>query len=161
MWSLFYGFVVKERWNSWKNFFNKLDFSCDKLVGAIYLPSSLLSPLFSLPFPFSEVVRVGASPLLSALSPLLDCCVAAMGLSRRWSVESKDFEMLVKDDSTELVIKERCRGQLRSIRLNSQESMWLLKFFDQLVVAEDSTVYWDWSKSGFPRVLAQSCFNRH
>jgi hypothetical protein len=48
-----------------------------------------------------DVNLVGAFPLcFSALSPLLVCCVADMGLSRRWSVESKDFEMLVKDDST-------------------------------------------------------------
>ena len=42
-----------------------------------------------------------------------------MGLSRSWSVESKDFEMLVKDGDTGLLIQERSRGLLRSIRLGS------------------------------------------
>jgi hypothetical protein len=42
-----------------------------------------------------------------------------MGLSISWSVESKDFEMLVKDGDTGLLIQERSRGLLRSVRLGS------------------------------------------
>ena len=76
-------------------------------------------------------------------------------------VESKQFETIVKDDSTRVKIQERCSGQLHSIHLNILESTWLLNIFDKLVVAKDSSVYWDRSILGFPRILAQCCFNRH
>jgi hypothetical protein len=56
----------------------------------------------------------------------------------------------VKDDSTGVKIQERRRGQLHSIHLNSLESTWLLNIFDELVVAKDSSVYWDRSIPGFP-----------
>lgn len=76
-------------------------------------------------------------------------------------MESKDLEMLVKDGSTGLKIRERCRGLLWSVRLSNQESVWLLDIFDDLVAAKDSRVFKDQSKPGFPCVLAQHCFNRH
>ena len=52
-----------------------------------------------------------------------------MGLTRKWSVESKDFKMQVKDGDTSLLIQERSRGLLRSIRLGSSEEVWLLHIF--------------------------------
>jgi hypothetical protein len=52
-----------------------------------------------------------------------------MGLTRRWSVESKDFEMKVKDGETELLIQERSKGVLRSVRMGSKEIVWLLHIF--------------------------------
>jgi hypothetical protein len=84
-----------------------------------------------------------------------------MGLSRRWIVESKQFETIVKDDSTGVKIQERCRGQLHFIRQNSLESTWMLNIFDKLVVAKDSSVYWARSIPGLPSILAQHCFNKH
>jgi hypothetical protein len=53
-----------------------------------------------------------------------------MGLSRKWSVESKDFEMVVKDGDTSLFIQEKSRGVLRSIRLGNKEVVWLLHIFE-------------------------------
>ncbi|KAE8099685.1 hypothetical protein FH972_017643 [Carpinus fangiana] len=61
-----------------------------------------------------------------------------MGLTRKWSVESKDFEMLVKDSDISLLIQERSRGLLRSIRLGSSEAVWLLHIFEKLIIVKDS-----------------------
>jgi hypothetical protein len=64
------------------------------------------------------------------------CClrwsvgVGVMGLSRKWSVETKNFEMVVKDGDTSLFIQEKSRGVLRSIRLGNKEVVWLLHIFE-------------------------------
>jgi hypothetical protein len=84
-----------------------------------------------------------------------------MGLSRGWTVESKDFEMLVKDGSTGLKIKERSKGLLRFVHLDSKESTWLLNIFDELMAVKDSRVFRDQSVKGYLRILAQHCFNRY
>jgi hypothetical protein len=82
-----------------------------------------------------------------------------MGLSRGWIVESKDFEMLVKDGSTGLKIKERSKGLLRSICLDSKECTWLLNIFDELMAVKDSRVFRDQFVKGYLRILAQHYFN--
>jgi hypothetical protein len=45
---------------------------------------------------------------------------------RRWSVESKDFEMEVGGGAAGLRIRERCHGLMRSILLNRDQTAWLL-----------------------------------
>jgi len=49
----------------------------------------------------------------------------------------------------------------RSILLDKDEAAWLLKSFHDLVTAQDCRVFWNQSVSGFPRILAQQCANRH
>jgi hypothetical protein len=50
---------------------------------------------------------------------------------------------------------------MRSILLDKDEATWLLKFFKDLVTVQDRIVFWNQSISGFPRILAQQCSNRH
>jgi len=50
---------------------------------------------------------------------------------------------------------------MRSILLDRDELAWLVRIFEDLVVVEDSRVFWNQSQPGFPRILAQHCFNRH
>jgi hypothetical protein len=49
---------------------------------------------------------------------------------------------------------------MRSILLDRDELAWLVRIFEDLVVVEDSRVFWNQSQPGFPRILAQHCFNR-
>jgi hypothetical protein len=45
--------------------------------------------------------------------------------------------------------------------LDRDEIAWLVRIFEELVEVEDSRVFWDQGRPGFPRVIAQRCFNRH
>jgi hypothetical protein len=76
-------------------------------------------------------------------------------------VESNDFEVLVVGGEIGVRICERCKGLMRSIILGRDEIAWLVRIFKELVVAEDSQVFWDQSWLGFPRLLAQCRFNKH
>jgi hypothetical protein len=84
-----------------------------------------------------------------------------MVFSRRWSVESKDFELVVVGGETGVYLCEICRGKLRSILMDRDEIVWLDRIFEELVVVEDSRVFWNQAQAGFPRIIAQHCFNRH
>ena len=44
-----------------------------------------------------------------------------MAESRRWSVESKEFELLIKGRVLEVRIFGRCKGKKRSIFLSKEE----------------------------------------
>jgi hypothetical protein len=83
------------------------------------------------------------------------------GFSRRWSVESKDFELVVIGGETEVHLREICRGILRSILLDRDEVAWLVSIFEDLVVVEDFRVFWNQAQARFPWIIAQRCFNRH
>jgi hypothetical protein len=41
--------------------------------------------------------------------------VLRMGFSRRWSVESKDYELLVVGGETGVRVRESCKGRMRPI----------------------------------------------
>jgi hypothetical protein len=84
-----------------------------------------------------------------------------MGFSSSWSVESKEFEMVVVGGEIGVRIKESCKGKNRSILLDRAELAWLLNTFETLVCMQDSRVFWDQSQHGFPRIIAQRHFNRH
>jgi len=56
---------------------------------------------------------------------------------------------------------ESCKGKMRSILLDRDELAWLVSIYEDLVVMEDSRVFWNQSQPGFPRIIAQRCFNRH
>jgi len=84
-----------------------------------------------------------------------------MSCSRRWSVESKDFELVVAGGETGVRFREKCKGRIRSIFLERDEIGWLVRIFEELVTVEDSRVFWNQASYGLPRVIAQRCFNRH
>jgi hypothetical protein len=84
-----------------------------------------------------------------------------MACTRRWAVESKFFELVVVGDETGVRLRENCKGKLRSILLDRDEIEWLVRIFEELVDVEDSQVFWDQGRPGFPRVIVQRCFNRH
>jgi hypothetical protein len=80
---------------------------------------------------------------------------------RWWSVESKEFALSVVGGATGIRIREKCKGMTRSILLDKDETAWLIKSFGELVSVQDSRVFWNQSVRGFPRILAQQCYNRH
>jgi hypothetical protein len=84
-----------------------------------------------------------------------------MHSSRWWSVESKEFVLSVVGGFTGIRIHERRKGVTRSILIDKDEAAWLIKSFQDLVTARDCRVFWNQSVSGFPRILAQQCANRH
>jgi hypothetical protein len=81
-----------------------------------------------------------------------------MGSSSLWSMESKEFEMVVVGGDTGVRFHERCRGMRRSILLDRAETVWLLNTIDELVAMEDSRVFWDLSRVGYPWIRRS---NRH
>jgi hypothetical protein len=84
-----------------------------------------------------------------------------MGFSSSWSVEAKEFEVVVVGGESGVRIRESCKGRHRSILLDRSELAWLIKTFESLVCVEDSRVFWDQSRYGFPRIIAQRHFNGH
>jgi len=84
-----------------------------------------------------------------------------MGFSSSWSVEAKEFEVVVVGGESGVRIRESCKGRQRSILLDRTELAWLLKILESLVCVTDSRVFWDQSRHGFPRIIAQRQFNRH
>jgi hypothetical protein len=50
-----------------------------------------------------------------------------------WSVESKDFALSVVGGTTGIRIREKCKGLIRSILLDKDETVWLIKSFGELV----------------------------
>ena len=81
--------------------------------------------------------------------------------SRRWSVESKDFELLVKGGAAGVRLFERSNGKQHSIFLKKDEVVWLVHIVEEMVAVESSEVFWDQSRAGYPRVFAQRPSNRH
>ena len=81
-----------------------------------------------------------------------------MAGSRRWYVESKEFEVLVKEG---VGFYERSNGKQRSIFIQKDELAWLVKIVEELVAVESSEVFWDQSRAGYPRIIAQRRSNRH
>jgi hypothetical protein len=49
---------------------------------------------------------------------------------------------------------EICRGKLRSILMDRDEIAWLVCIFEELVVVEDSRVFWNQAQAGLPRIIA-------
>jgi hypothetical protein len=78
-----------------------------------------------------------------------------MACTRSWAVESKFFELVVVGGETGARLRQNCRGKLRSILLDRDEIAWLVRIFEELVEVEDSRVFWDQGRPGFPQVIAQ------
>jgi hypothetical protein len=84
----------------------------------------------------------------------LDCLVLVMTGSRKWSVESKDFELLVKGGASGVRLFERSNGKQRSIFLKKDELVWLVRIVEEMVAVKSSEVFWDQSRVGYLRVIA-------
>jgi hypothetical protein len=83
-----------------------------------------------------------------------------MAVSRRWAVESKDFELLIKGRASGARIFERSNKKQRSIFVQKDELAWLVGSVE-VVVVETSEVFWDQSRVGYPLIIALKCSNRH
>ena len=84
-----------------------------------------------------------------------------MAVSWKWKVESKEFEMMIKGGATGVRFFERNNKHQRSIFVMRDELDWLARIGKKLVVVENSEVFWDQSRAGYPRIIAQKCSNRH
>jgi hypothetical protein len=92
---------------------------------------------------------------------LLRSVGGVMAKSRRWLVESKEFELLIKGGASRVRIFERSNRKQRSIFLNKDELAWLVGTVKEVVVVETSKVFWDQSRAGYPRIITQKCSNKH
>jgi hypothetical protein len=77
-----------------------------------------------------------------------------MAGSRRWSVESKEFELVVKGGLSGVRIFERSHGKQRSIFLKKDDLAWLGHIVEEMVAVESSEIFWDQSRAGYPRMMA-------
>ena len=62
---------------------------------------------------------------------------------KRWFVESKDFELVLKRGASGVRIFERSHGKQRSIFLKMDELAWLGHIMGKMIVVESSEVLWD------------------
>ena len=76
-----------------------------------------------------------------------------MAESRKWSVESKEFELRIKEGASMVRIFERCKVKQMSIFLFKDEVAWLAGTVKEVVAMETSEVFWDQSRAGYPRVI--------
>jgi hypothetical protein len=77
-----------------------------------------------------------------------------MAGSRKWSLESKDFEFLIKGGLLGVRIIKRSYKKQRSIFLQKEELAWLACIAEKLAAVQSSEVFWDHSRAGFPRIIA-------
>jgi hypothetical protein len=84
-----------------------------------------------------------------------------MECNRRWKVESKEFEVLIKRGATGVRIIERSHSKRRSIFVQRNELAWLMKTVEEVVDVETHEVFWDQSRARYPRIIVQKCSNRH
>jgi hypothetical protein len=83
-----------------------------------------------------------------------------MECNRRWKVESKEFEVLIKGGATGVRIVERSHNKRRSNFVQRNELAWLVRTVD-VVEKEPSEVFWDQSRAGYPRIIVQKRSNKH
>ena len=99
----------------------------------------------------------GSFASVSRINPYTDL----MAGSRKWMVESKEFELVIKGGNTGVRFFERNSRNNRSIFLQRAEVKWLDSVVETLLAVTTSEVFWDQSRAGYPRVIAQKCSNRH
>jgi hypothetical protein len=80
---------------------------------------------------------------------------------RRWSVESKEFEVLIRGGDSGVRIYERSTKIKSSIFIRRDELAWLLEALEEVTEGKTSKVFWDQSRAGDPRCIIQKCSNRH
>ena len=76
-------------------------------------------------------------------------------------MESKEFQVLIKGGYSGVRFFERSKGKTRSIFLQRDELVWLAGTVQEVVAEESSKVFWDQSRAGYPRIIAQKCSNCH
>jgi hypothetical protein len=84
-----------------------------------------------------------------------------MGSSRRWSVESKVFELAIKGGNLGVRMVERSNGKHSSVFLLRDELVWMLGSMEVMERVGTSKVFWDQSRAGVPRIIVQQRANRN
>jgi hypothetical protein len=84
-----------------------------------------------------------------------------MDCNRKWKVESKEFEVLIKGGATGVRIIERSHDKRRSIFVQRNELTWLVRTVEDVVEKETSEVFWDQSRATYLRIIVQKRSNRH
>jgi hypothetical protein len=80
---------------------------------------------------------------------------------RRWSVESKKFELSIRGGSSGVRLVERSKNKQGSIFIRRDEIAWLARSVEIMVDVGTSEVFWDQSRASYPRLLVQKCYNSH
>jgi hypothetical protein len=60
-----------------------------------------------------------------------------------------------------LRIVEICNKKQRSIYVHRDELVWLVGAVEEVIDVDSLEVFWDYSRAGYPRIIAQKCSNRH
>lgn len=76
-------------------------------------------------------------------------------------MESKEFELVIKRGAIGVRFFERNIKKHRSIFLQKAEVAWLDRIVEELMAVKNSKVFWDQSRAGYPRIIAQKCTNWH
>jgi hypothetical protein len=84
-----------------------------------------------------------------------------MGEIRKWSVEAKEFEILIKGGLSGIRIVETRNFRRRSICVQRDELLWLVGAVEKAANVDTSEVFWDQSRAGYIRLIAQRRANRH
>jgi hypothetical protein len=79
----------------------------------------------------------------------------------KWTVEAKEFELVVRGGNIGVRFYERNSKTNRSIFLQRAEVAWLDSVVEELLAVKTSEVFWDQSRAGYPRIFAEKCSNRH
>jgi hypothetical protein len=69
--------------------------------------------------------------------------------------------MLLKGGNSGLRIVEICNKKQRSIYVHKDELVWLVGAVEEVIDVDSLEVFWDHSRAGYPRIIAQKCSNRH
>jgi hypothetical protein len=81
--------------------------------------------------------------------------------SRRWTVEAKDFEVMIKGGLSGVRIVEKRNGKQMSVFVHRDELSWLIGALEVVVDVDTSEIFWDQARAGYPRLITQKCSNRH
>jgi hypothetical protein len=84
-----------------------------------------------------------------------------MGEGRKWSVEAKEFEILIKGGLSGIRIVEKRNSRRRSICVQRDEILWLVGAVETAANVDTSEVFWDQSRAGYIRLIVQRRANRH
>jgi hypothetical protein len=79
----------------------------------------------------------------------------------KWSVEAKEFELVVRGGNTGVRFYERNSKTVRSIFLQRAEVAWMDNVVEELAAVKFYEVFWDQSRAGLPRVIVEKCSNQH
>jgi hypothetical protein len=84
-----------------------------------------------------------------------------MGEIRRWTVEAKEFELVIKGGLLGVRIVEKRNNRQRFISVHRDELPWLVGAVEKAANVDTSEVFWDQSRAGYIRLITQRRANRH